>query len=307
MQSDNFTYKRTVSKETPNQYSDETGQVIAKYRSSLYGKECDSPYIDALPDMIPQKYLVDKYIQETLKYPEFSPSRLFLPHLYSIISNTHYALMRVYKRGIMRTTGENAKIPIHYKNHDAFCQSVFLRDGIGDCFPGFAYCGTSEESKETILNVISDWYPKAIIHKQENRLQVQIPCLIVRCGDCQKESDVYTAFGKALDGCLENTDPYYESTFRKRKPLYEKIFSIGKLIRLYAIGNIILDEIHNIPPKKRGELFTSFLCLENEYAVSISVIDTKDVYGKLVENSWTYARIGENIARCRLNGEKLLD
>lgn len=161
---------------------------------------------------------------------------------------------------------------------------------------GFTLLGCSGSGKSTSVKSLLSHYPQVIIHKNIENIEhfTQIVYLVVTCYPNSNFEGLYISIGEAIDTALGTN--CYEDMVRRAKGLTGKLRQIQKMIEIFAIGMIILDEIQLINFEGTKEnTFESFMVLSNQTKVAISIVGTSDAYTKVFSKFRTARRTGSPI------------
>ena len=303
----------TQMTDTGGQYSREEldhGIVDAKY-VRMRGYE-GNPYIEALPHgytiaemkvvfNVPASVPSPKELAEMDEYERedsvdaMSDFRIMLPFHALIERQFHRTLIQSYHK---RKIQENERINVNVTVEDEpmVTHAQMVPKNMSEPVSGFTLLGIGGCGKSTGLNMVLNHYPQTIIHDRESwQRRVQIVYLLVHCTPNSNFSKLYENIGESIDYALGNFNETYKLQFR-RGSLGDKYDLLKQLIKRFAIGAIILDEIELMDIKSTKESsFETFLALTNETGVAVCVVGTMDAYSKLFGKARTARRCGVNI------------
>ena len=101
------------------------------------------------------------------------------------------------------------------------------------------------------------------------------------------------SFGAELDKILHNTVPVYENEIKRQKSIGNKINVVSRLIEVFNIGMLILDEIQLMDFNSTKEAsFEAILTITNNTKISLITLGTEDAYQKMFPNLRTARRTG---------------
>ena len=293
----------------------ESGVPVDARYVKMWGFE-GNPYIEALPRGYSMAELRDVYnvsvdvpTQEELQTMDeieindsvdrLSDFRILLPFHAMIEKQFHRTPVQSYRK---RRVQENERVDVDLtvENQNIVTHSQMLPKCMSDPVPGFTLLGAGGCGKSTGINMMLKHYPQTIIHNRDSwNRRVQIVYLLVHCTPNSNFSQLYENIGEAIDKALDNFQPVYQLQFR-RGHLGDKYNLLKQLIRKFAIGAIILDEIELLDLKSTKESsFETFMALSNETGVSVCVVGTLDAYEKLFGKERTARRCGVNIIASR--------
>lgn len=172
-----------------------------------------------------------------------------------------------------------------------------LGDPASDANTGLALLGYSGCGKSSSLEILLSHYPQVIYHYDEHGGRYpQIVYLAVNCIPNSNFSALYSRIGEAIDRALDLEESIYQHMVDSQRSLGAKSTCIRRLIEIFSIGAIILDEIQLIDFNTTKEnSFESLLLLTNETKVAFVVVGTEDAYSKMFKGPRTARRIGEII------------
>ena len=318
----NMTYDYTsVLYESGRQYSAEemeSGAPVEARYVKTRGFE-GNPYIEALPRGYTLAELRDAYnipvavpSQDELREMDeieiddsidgLSKFRILLPFHAMIEKQFHRTLVQSYSK---RRLQENQRIDVELtiENQAVVTHCQMIPKNMSDPVPGFTLLGAGGCGKSTGINMMLQHYPQTIIHNPDSwNRHVQIVYLWVHCTPNSNFAQLYENIGEAIDLALDNFQPVYQLQFR-RGNLGDKYNLLKQMVKRFAIGAIILDEIELLDLNSTKESsFETFMALTNETGVSLCVVGTLDAYTKLFGKARTARRCGVNIIASRYCG-----
>ena len=170
-------------------------------------------------------------------------------------------------------------------------------DYSGDPSNGFTLLGASGCGKSTSIMLMLEQFPQLILH--ENKVFgrfLQIVYLKVNCLPNSNISALLDNIGTEIDKALRNTQPFYENEVKKCKRIGDKINKVCRLIEVFNIGALILDEIQLLDFDANKEAsFESILAISNNTKIAIIAVGAKDAYAKMFPNLRTSRRTGMHI------------
>lgn len=167
-----------------------------------------------------------------------------------------------------------------------------LGDPASDANTGLALLGYSGCGKSSSLEILLSHYPQVIYHYDEHGGRYpQIVYLAVNCIPNSNFSALYSRIGEAIDRALDLEESIYQHMVDSQRSLGAKSTCIRRLIEIFSIGAIILDEIQLIDFNTTKEnSFESLLLLTNETKVAFVVVGTEDAYSKMFKEPRTARR-----------------
>lgn len=273
--------------------------------------DCDkgNPFIEALPgpvtkDAIKNLYFIpylDKCTYEApveeqlLEVQRLKDIRMPLPFLPIMEYMYHDALMMSHRRRFkdLRNRPFNITIQDRTEVQNVGTKTALGGDtGIGLTLLGIGGCGKSE----AISRMLSR-YPQIIHHSIKNVGEfIQVVWLNVITPANANLTDLYISIAEALDEALDNMQPIYSELIKKEKSVGAKAKFIAKLIRLFNISSIILDEIQNLLiGKNQVTSYNSLMEIINTTKIALVLVGTEEAYTKLCAKYYLARRTGNII------------
>lgn len=136
------------------------------------------------------------------------------------------------------------------------------------------------------MKMIIDQFPQLIVHKDlEIGQLLQIVYMKVNCLPNSNILGLLDNIGAEVDKILHNTSPIYEDEVKKARNIGAKVNVVSRLIEIFNIGALILDEIQLLDFSANKEAtFESILAITNNTKVSVIAIGTEDAHGKMFPN-----------------------
>ena len=287
--------------------------VDARYSESAVQFCKGNPFIEALPWPRTQEEVRTAY-QRSIPYSpthakSLSPEEIWmnldtlaelrfpLPFHYELEQMFFNVLMTSYRNRKSKFSSHTVT-SIHTEDRITDSHHQLIGNPASAANTGLALLGYSGCGKSSSFEVLLGHYPQVIYHYDEHGGRYpQIVYLALNCVPNSNFSALYARIGEAIDRALNLDEPVYQHMVEKRRSLGEKSSCIRRLIEIFSIGAIILDEIQLIDFNSTKEnSFESLLLLTNETKVAFIVIGTEDAYSKMFTESRTARRIGKVIS-----------
>lgn len=286
--------------------------VDARYTESTISDFRGNPFIEALPWPRTQEEVYAAY-SKSIPYnsaavKELSPEeirmnlnqltklRFPLPFhheleiiFYNVLTSSYQSRVSKFRhKSVVSISSDGEIIDSHHQ---------LLGNPASDANTGLALLGYSGCGKSSSLEVLLSHYPQVIYHYDDHGGRYpQIVYLALNCIPNSNFSALYSRIGEAIDRALNLDDSVYQRMVESQRSLGEKSSCIRRLIEIFSIGVIILDEIQLIDFNSTKEnSFESLLLLTNETKVAFVVVGTEDAYHKMFKEPRTTRRIGEII------------
>ena len=164
--------------------------------------------------------------------------------------------------------------------------------GIGLSLLGVGGCGKTEA-----ITTMLTRYPQIIKHNIEGVGKfVQIVYITVVTPANANLNDLYTAIAEAIDEALGNATPVYGKTILSKRSVGSKARYIAKLIRIFNICSLILDEVQNLDNRRNKEdSYNSLMEIINTTKVSLVLVGTEEAYSILCKKQYLARRTGDII------------
>ena len=286
--------------------------VDARYTQSKLLASRGNPFIEALPFPRSQEEVYTAYLKpipydrtatETMSPEEIEMNldvlkelRFPLPFHHELEVTFYNILSASYRSRISKfNLTPTARISTNGQTSESYHQ--LLGNPASAANTGLALLGYSGCGKSSSLEILLSHYPQVIYHHDDHGGRYpQIVYLAVNCIPNSNFSALYSRIGEAIDRALNLDEPIYQKMVESKRSLGEKSSCIRKLIEIFSIGAIILDEIQLIDFNTTKEnSFESLLLLTNETKVAFVVVGTEDAYSKMFKEPRTARRIGEII------------
>lgn len=303
----------------PNQYADLYNKkrkailtADARYVPRL---ESDNKYITALPPKRNMTELVD----ECTNCPGLPPEEAFLhmteqeklvvitklgkaticlPYYMNIEESIDRALIESYDKRIAIQNSYPFKQYVYNDSYHENYEHMEITE-MSDAPTGLCVLGVSGCGKTTGINSVLRKYPRLIIHNPGTLQQhIQIPVLLVHMSENNNFHGLYQSIGETIDTILCNSTSIYEKELsQKGDSLSIKFNKFCKLIQVFNIGLIIIDEIELLETSKVKEgTLETFMGWSNRTGVAIGAIGTEDAFGKLFKHPRATRRLGDLIS-----------
>ena len=286
--------------------------VNARYTQTKLLVSRGNPFIEALPFPRSQEEVYAAYLKpipydrtatETMSPEEIEMNldalkelRFPLPFHHELEVTFYNILAASYRSRISKfNLTPTAHISTNGQTSESYHQ--LLGNPASAANTGLALLGYSGCGKSSSLEILLSHYPQVIYHHDDHGGRYpQIVYLAVNCIPNSNFSALYSRIGEAIDRALNLDEPIYQKMVESKRNLGEKSSCIRKLIEIFSIGAIILDEIQLIDFNTTKEnSFESLLLLTNETKVAFVVVGTEDAYSKMFKEPRTARRIGEII------------
>ena len=220
--------------------------------------------------------------------------RLPLPFSMQVDSRFHTALVQSLRSRNKTFVPNPAPVIIEdeeAKQSFSFKMAGGADTGIGLTLLGVGGCGKSE-AVETLLRR----YPQVIIHERDGKRFIQIVWIRVVTPANANLKDLYTTIARAIDEALGNTTGIYSVLIKKEKSVGMMADFIARLVRSFAIGAIIFDEVQNLDSRRTKESsLDSLMTLINTTKVSLVLVGTNDALSLFYKKYYIARRTGSII------------
>ena len=287
--------------------------VEASYIHSLLKTDSGNIYIEALPPPRIKENIWNEYYRPLVTYDESKIAgmsryerfvniktirnlRIPLPFCYDLEVEFNSALLTSYAaRQLIRD--ENTDLECSVSGRKVFQHSILVGDPAASSTGFFSLLGISGTGKSSMIKVLLSRYPQVIVHNLGvNYKEVQVVYLVVNCSANSNFSALYASIGHALDLALQNIDGTFEKEIERQKSIGKKSACIERLIEVFKIGAIILDEVQELNfDKTRESSFDSLLTLVNDTKVALITVGTEEAYEKMYSSLRMCRRGGRNI------------
>lgn len=142
--------------------------------------------------------------------------------------------------------------------------------------PGFAVIGCPGMGKSATMERILHNYPLIVVHHGTADLITQIPWLKLECPSMGSRKSFCIEFFRLLDERLEQEGKLATRYGNPSRTVDAMLADVQHLVRLHAIGVLVVDEIQNLRASKEGiEPLVNFLvAMANKIGVGIITIGT---------------------------------
>jgi len=281
-------------------YEDAVGSTVnAIYTEQELEEYNNNPLIEALPDILTEDDLIDKF---TI-YPTVNPLDRQKPvhirfHMiqrlkhYSIPWGVHTDLERNISSMLRR--GYIARNPLDNKGFqnrlllinqqvepgiDKICTSNQLKDLQSSALT-LSLIGISGIGKTTAIEKLLKMYPQVIRHTKYNNIDLVRDQIVWIKLDCPFDGSLKTfcqSFFKAVDDVLDTR--YYDKFGNARNSRGKMMIDMERIATIHAIGIIAIDEMQHLIKTKTDpeELLDFLVTLENKIGVPLILIGTYKV------------------------------
>lgn len=279
--------------------------VDARYTRQPLAQDEENRYIEALPAPLTEDEILSLYYKGFPIKPDTSKDvigqlseiqllrevRFPLPFDFEIEMRFSSALAMSYRARQRNLTTSPAEIRTNDSESEqasSFRIASGGDTGIGLTLLGIGGCGKSEAVRTMLSR-----YPQVIYH---NRGQmgafIQITWIQAVTPPNANLNDLYICIAAAIDEALGNSEPYYAENIRKNKSSVGlKAEYIAKLIRLFGIGALVLDEIQHIDAgRNKTESYESLMTIVNTTKVALVIVGTEEAFPVLFRKYYTARR-----------------
>lgn len=149
--------------------------------------------------------------------------------------------------------------------------------------------GTAGTGKSTAVRLMLDRYPKAIQHNLSGHRYTQVPILETTAREGDMKS-IFIDLSMSLDIILGTA--YYEPQMRKMGTVTKMEAYLVKLIQLFHVAVIVIDEIQSVI-KRKISMFDHLLSVTASSGVSVMIIGTEAAVEDLNKNVWFSRRFSQ--------------
>lgn len=298
----------TVVDEAMKYCKKESAIVNAIYSPAVLDFDRGDPYIEALPAELGEKVLALHYYTPFPGTPSkdappdvqrseiqlLDQLRLPLPFCSDVERSFHASLVESYRA--RRKTVQNRPVTVTYGDSEveqavSFRSAAGADTGIGMTLLGIGGCGKSATIERMLLR-----YPQVIIHDWEEGRYLQIVWIRVVTPANANLRDLYVSIATAIDEALGNDSHICAKTANRQKSVGMMASYIAGLVRCYAIGAIILDEVQNLDSGRVHESsLDSLMTIINTTKVSLVVVGTNDALDLFYRKQYIARRTGSII------------
>lgn len=282
--------------------------VMAEYIHTTNTLYDGIPFIEALPPPKSTEECIDAYsynlpfsardianlsdYEKMLCLPILQKVRFSLPFAADVEYEFYRALCDSYSSRY-QFYDPNNPLFVKVQNENIAVAGKLIADQSSSSVSGFALIGNSGSGKTSTIDMLISHYPQVIQHPDSSSRMTQIVYLVVNCPPNSNFNELYVSIAAEIDKALGITNNYHEDMVAHMSGLAKKHDMIKRLIEVFAIGIIILDEIQQLEFKGiRENTFESLLTLSNETKVAFAAIGTEDAYEKMFPNERTARRVG---------------
>ena len=250
------------------------------------------------PGLPPQEEYARMSEQEQLAIiTRLSKATICLPYYMNIEESVDRALIESYEKRVAIKTNHPYKQYVFNDNYHANYEHMEITE-LSDAPTGLCVLGISGCGKTTGINSVLRKYPRVIIHNPGTLQQhIQIPVLLIHMTENNNFHGLYQSIGETIDAILCNaTSVYGKELSQKSDSLSIKFNKFCKLIQIFNVGLIIIDEIELLETAKVKEgTLETFMGWSNRTGVAIGAIGTEDAFEKLFRHPRATRRLGDLI------------
>lgn len=283
---------------------------IQKIIEAQYTEDCvqsGNRFIEALPTQLTETALFNKCVkllgnhdsnkaisltkeEKEVAIEQLTSIRIPSPYLYRIYKGFYSAIKSTYQTRELRLYN----ISINHNNEEERVAFRSISNEDGDLGNGITILGSAGTGKSTLIKMVVDQFPQLIMHTDEIHGRfLQIPYIKISCLPNSNLTAMLDSFGAELDKILHNTVPVYENEIKRQKSIGNKINVVSRLIEVFNIGMLILDEIQLMDFNSTKEAsFEAILTITNNTKISLITLGTEDAYQKMFPNLRTARRTG---------------
>ena len=142
--------------------------------------------------------------------------------------------------------------------------------------PGFSILGCPGMGKSATIERILHSYPLTIRHTDTRDMIVQVPALKIECPSTGSRKSFCIEFFRLLDERLEQEGRLVQRYGSNSRTVDVMLADVQHLVRLHAIGILVVDEIQNLNASKEGilPLINFLVTMANKIGVGIVPIGT---------------------------------
>lgn len=284
------------------------GAVNAIYTPPTLSVDNGNVFIEALPDELSKDELLQYYhipfscepskdASEEIQLAEagmLRNMRLPLPFSLKVDKQFHTALIQSLRA--RRNTLLNNPVAVIYDDEKVDQPMSFRAAGGADTGIGLTLLGVGGCGKSEAIETLLRRYPQVIIHEHDNKRFIQIVWIRVVTPANANLKDLYMTIARAIDEALGNVSGFYTSLIRKEKSVGMMADFLARLVRSFAIGAIILDEVQNLDSHRTKESsLDSLMTLINTTKVSLVLVGTNDALSLFYKKYYIARRTGSII------------
>lgn len=308
-----YTYSNNVIKDSEKYTRNAPCCVEAIYTKATLSINVGNPMIEALPGALSKEEIKNKYYkpfpisiskdaseaEQLAEIQLIKEIRLPLPFSLELEQNFSLALTESYRKRFPTIMDTPATAIM---NNNQMAQSISSRKSIGaDTGMGVTLLGIGGCGKSAAVQTMLSHYPQRINHHWEDDGDfVQLVWIYAVTPANSNLSDLYVTIACSIDDALGNTEGFYEKQIRKIASVGGKADFIAKLIRIYHIGAVILDEIQNLSHgANKASSFNSLMTIINTTKVALVVVGTEDAYSYMFGEYYIARRTGPLVNACK--------
>lgn len=156
---------------------------------------------------------------------------------------------------------------------------------------GWSGCGKTTAVDETLMKL-----PRIIVHELNGRRMKQVVYVKLDCLANSNLRSLLDSFGSHIDELFGNTGNVYYNMIHKEKTLGGKSEAVIRLIKEFAIGLLVLDEVQMLEfDSGKESSYTSLMTIVNKTKVGLVSIGTDEAVAKLYGYWHTARRAGVNV------------
>ena len=308
-----YTYSTNVIKNSEKYTQNAPYCVDAIYTKATLAINEGNPMIEALPGALSKAEIKNKYYkpfpisiskdaseaEQLAEIQLIKEIRLPLPFSLELEQDFSLALVESYRKRFPTIMDTPASAIM---NNNQMAQSISSRKSIGaDTGIGVTLLGIGGCGKSAAVQTMLSHYPQRINHHWEDDGDfVQLVWIYAVTPANSNLSDLYVTIACSIDDALGNTEGFYEKQIRKIGSVGGKADFISKLIRIFHIGAVILDEIQNLSHgSNKASSFNSLMTIINTTKVALVVVGTEDAYAYMFGEYYIARRTGPLVNACK--------
>lgn len=266
--------------------------VEAEYKKQIIEEYSGNPFIEALPDILSSKEVVD----ELVIYPKYNKEERNLENHYRIhltqrLFQCFQPLMvhldlesrisRVIRQGYLARNPFKPEYSAAFHNENNKVNALGFELSSNSVFrttaSGFSIVGVSGMGKTTAINRVLSMYPQIIVHSQYKHTNFSMYQLVWLKLDCPFDGSLKglcIQFFNKVDSLL-GTD-YYRKFGIGRKTVDNMLSIMSQIVRNTGLGLLVIDEIQHLNQAKNGreKMLNFFVTLVNTIGVPVVNIGT---------------------------------
>ena len=217
--------------------------------------------------------------------------RLPLPFHASVEAEIHNALIRSYANRIYSIAEDPDCEDLTLNGRSVGCSMRSRKNGLMSTPPAFSLIGTAGTGKTGALILSLRHIPKAVIHDLGEVSYIQIPVIMVTAPANSNLKALIIQIGQVIDDILGGA-PYYSDIFAKQTNNVGKLSNmLTRIIKMFSIGMIIIDEIQLMDFGNSAKSFENFLSITSNSGVALCCVGTPDALDKIAGDLRIYRRL----------------